>query len=131
MAYDKIKEYEKAIAIIKKDSDIVFVEDLLAEISMSKATFYSHFPIESNELNTIKELLGRNQIQLKKQLRKNWKDSQSSATVQIALYKLIANPDELQRLNPPKQKEEEVKQVKPIVEWTEEPNQNEDKKENE
>ena len=130
MAYDKDKEYKIALAIIKNDADIVFVEDLLAEIRMSKATFYSHFPIESNELNTIKELLGRNQIQLKKQLRKNWKDSQSSATVQIALYKLIANPDELERLNPPKQKEEETKKVKPIVEWTEDP-KTENNKENE
>jgi hypothetical protein len=130
MAYDTKTLFEKAKAIIAKDKSVVFVEDVVCELGISAPTFYLHFKVDSNDFNTIKDLLQNNKTKTKRKLRTQWQDVESSATVQIALYKLIANPDELERLNPPRQKEEETKQVKPIVEWTEDP-KTENNKENE
>ena len=107
MAYDKKELFERAKAIIKEDDSIVFAEDIICELGISNATFYVHFEKDSEEINTIKELLQENKTKTKRQLRKNWKDKESSAGLQIALYKLIATAEELERLNPPKQKEEE------------------------
>ena len=107
MAYDKKELFERAKAIIKKDDSIVFAEDIICELGISNATFYVHFEKDSEEINTIKELLQENKTKTKRQLRKNWKDKESSASLQIALYKLIGTAEEREILNPPKQKEEE------------------------
>jgi hypothetical protein len=130
MAYDKIKEFERAQAIIKKDTSIVFIDDLLCELAMSPSTFYKHFPIDSKEMDCLKDLLQSNKTRTKKKLRKQWENVDSSAGLQIALYKLIATAEELERLNPPKEKKEEESEEKvtPLVEWT---NSEKEKKGNE
>ena len=126
MAYDKEKEFEKAIGIIKKDKTIVFIDDVVCELGFSISTFYKHFPVDSKELEDIKDLLRANKTRTKKKLRTQWENVESSAGLQIALYKLIATEAELARLNPPKEKQEqEIEKPKPLVEWTNEPNENE------
>ena len=107
MAYDKIKEFERAQAIIKKDDSIVFIDDVVCELGISTSTFYEFYPATSEEMEILKELLKANKTRTKKKLRKQWENVESSAGLQIALYKLIATAEELERLNPPKQKEEE------------------------
>ena len=61
MAYDKKKIYKQAIEAIK-DNTIYFIEDVVAFLPISKSTFYDYFPIDSNELNDIRELLEQNKI---------------------------------------------------------------------
>lgn len=127
MAYDTEGLFEKAKQIIEKDDTIVFVDDVVCELGISYSTFYLHFPKDSDNSKEIKELLRVNKSKTKRQLRKQWKDVESSASLQISLYKLIATPEELERLNPPKQKEEEqTEKPKPLVNWI-----NSDTKENE
>jgi len=66
---------------------------VIAALPCSKPTFYEHFPDKSNQLNQLKEMLAVHATNLKKRLRKKWGDS-DNATLQMALYKLLANEKE-------------------------------------
>lgn len=92
MAYDKDKLYKKALSLLEKES-FYFFEDLIVNMEISKETFYRLFPIKSDENDHIKELIGKNKINKKLKLRKNWEDS-TNATLQIGLYKLLGTEEE-------------------------------------
>ena len=97
MAYDREKIYEQAEEAIKKNN-LFFVEDIVAFLPCSKPTFYDFFPKNSNELNTLKDLLEDNKIKTKSSIRaKLWKSNRASEL--LALYRLIATPEEHQKLN--------------------------------
>lgn len=94
MAY-KTKELEKiAIEMIEKHK-LFFTSDLITYLPCSKQTFYDH---ELDQLDSIKTALEKNKVEIKVALRKKWYQS-DNPTVQIALYKLIADDDEGDRLN--------------------------------
>ena len=93
MTYNKDDIFIKAIEVIKSDNDIVFIEDLIIELGISKPTFYDYYPINSNEINEIKELILKNRANTKKFLRKKWKDSEN-ATLNVCLYKLLSTEEE-------------------------------------
>ena len=97
MAYDKKKILEQAKEMIVKHK-LFFVEDIVAFLPISKPTFYEYFPIESNEINDLKELLETNRVTLKVSMRSKWYNSNSPA-LQMALMKLIGNPEELKKLS--------------------------------
>jgi hypothetical protein len=97
MAYDSDKLYNQAVKAIK-EHNLFFVEDIVAFISCSKPTFYEHFPVESNELNSLKELLDNNKIETKSRIRAKLMKSEKAAEL-LALYRLIATTDEHQKLN--------------------------------
>ena len=94
---DKKKIYEKAIEAIKMYK-LLYIEEVITYLPISKKTFYDFYPIESNELNTIKELIDENKVNLKVNLRQKWYKSEN-ATLQMGIYKLLANEDELDRLS--------------------------------
>jgi len=96
MAYDRIKIFAQAQDVILKHK-LFFVEDIVAFLPCSKPTFYDFFPPDSNELNTLKELLETNRTTLKVSMRSKWYTSNAPA-LQMALYKLIATPEELKKL---------------------------------
>lgn len=97
MAYDKKKIYEQAEESIKKNN-LFFIEDIVAFLPCSKPTFYDFFPPDSNELNTLKDLLDDNKVKTKSSIRaKLWKSNKASEL--LALYRLIATPDEHRLLN--------------------------------
>lgn len=93
MAYDKKKLYEAAIDSLKKDNEIVFIEDLCLCMGISKPAFYSHFPPDSNEYNELRALIQQNKTNIKKSLRKKWYLS-DNATLNICAYKLLSNDEE-------------------------------------
>ena len=97
MAYDKLKIFEQAKEVIVKHK-LFFVEDIVSFLPISKPTFYEYFPIESNEINVLKDLLETNRTELKVSMRSKWYKSNSPA-LQMALMKLIANPEELKKLS--------------------------------
>jgi len=97
MAYDRKKIYEQAKQVII-DENLFFIEDIVAFLPISKPTFYEFFPVESNELNTLKDLLDDNKITTKSAIRKKLFKSEKAAEL-LALYRLIATPDEHRRLN--------------------------------
>jgi len=96
MPHDKIKIYNEALELSKK-MGFFFVQDLIDYLTIGKTTFYTFFPEESDELNTLKENLFKNRIQQKVHLRKRL--SEGSGSELIALYKLIGNDEERRALS--------------------------------
>lgn len=92
MAHDRAKVFERA----KKatiDEKLIFVEEVVSYSGVSKATFYEMFPLGSDGLNEIKEIIDRNKDNIKAGLRKKWYEN-DNATTQIALYKLTSRAEE-------------------------------------
>ena len=97
MAYDKNKIYQQAEEAIKKNN-LFFVEDIVAFLPCDKTTFYRFFPVDCNEYNTLKSLLDDNKVKTKSSIRaKLWKSNKAAEL--LALYRLIATPDEHRKLN--------------------------------
>ena len=92
---EKQKEYiEKALKVIKNEK-IFYIDEIASSIGMSRSNFYFY---GLDKMDIIIEAIEQTKISIKKKLRAKWEDSES-ATLQIALYKVIANDDETQRLN--------------------------------
>ena len=102
MAFDKDDLIDKALKAIKKEKYIVFIQDLMAFLPCSRATFYS---LELDKIDTIKEALEQNKVNLKIKLRTKWAE-EGNATTEIALYKLIGSEEEGDRINSQKTKVE-------------------------
>ena len=94
MAHKKKDLINESLIAIKKYK-LFFIEDVIAYISCSKSTFYNQ---KLHELDLIKEALTKNRIEIKVSMRNKWYNSES-ATLQIALMKLISSDDEAHRLN--------------------------------
>ena len=68
MAYDKIKIFDQAKEATKTNK-LFFIEDVVSFLPISKKTFYEFFPLQSNELNELKDLLEINRTTLKVSMR--------------------------------------------------------------
>jgi hypothetical protein len=112
MAYDRIKIYEQAQELIKTKK-LFFIEDVITLLPISKQTFYEFFKVESNELDTIKELLDKNKIDIKNGLRNKWYNGNNPLT-QMALYKLIGTEEEYHRIASTKTENKNINIEKPI-----------------
>lgn len=97
MAYNKKKILEQSKTLIQS-KNLMFIDEVVSMLPISRATFYVWFPAKSDESDTLKELLDNNRVKIKITMRKKWFDS-DNARLQIALYKLICNDDEAHRLN--------------------------------
>jgi hypothetical protein len=113
MAYRKGDLEKKALKIIEAEK-LFFHSDVWPFLGISERTYYNH---KLQELQTIKEALERNKVLTKSSLRSKWYDS-SSAALQLALYKLIATPEEVERLSMQnvKQRIEETLRIEPAFE---------------
>lgn len=98
MAYDKDKVLKQATAAIEGNEMIFFIEDVVAFVSCGKTKFYEIFPVDSNEMNNIKELLDNNKIKIKSKIREKLGKGDKAAEL-LALYKLIATDDERRALS--------------------------------
>ena len=107
MAYDRKKIFEQAKEMIVKHK-LFFIDDIIAFLPIAKSTFYEWKMEQSDDL---KALLEKNRTELKVSLRSKWYTSNAPA-LQMALMKLIANPEELRKLSMNHQVNEEVE--KPI-----------------
>lgn len=94
MAYKK-KELEKQSLEAIQKHNLFFIQDVVAFLPCNSATFYNH---ELEQLETIKEALAENRIKTKNGLRAKWYKN-DNATTQIVLYKLLADDEELRKLN--------------------------------
>jgi hypothetical protein len=112
MKYDIDELFKQACELTDKHK-LLFVDDIIALLPCAKSTFYTKFPEGSDYLNKIKEIIDRNRVTLKVGLRKKWHDS-DNATLQLALYKLLANPQELAALTNYRQDESENVPQAPI-----------------
>lgn len=97
MAYNQKKIYEQAKEAIE-ENNLFFIEDVVAFLPISKPTFYDYFPVDSNELNDIKDMLEQNKIKTKSSIRAKLYKSEKAAEL-LALYRLICTPEEHRLLN--------------------------------
>ncbi len=89
MAYKKNDLIKTALQAIEKHK-LFFIDDIIAYLPCSKATFYNH---QLEQLKELKEKLEKNKIEVKVSLRSKWYKS-DNATLQMALYKLLASDEE-------------------------------------
>ncbi len=101
MKYNTEELIQECLTAIE-ENNCLFIDDLIACVSFSKQTFYTH---GLDEVDAIKDLLVKNRVIRKQGLRKKWYES-DNPTTQIALYKLIGTDDEVERLNGTRQKVE-------------------------
>jgi hypothetical protein len=89
MAYNRKKIIQQAKEAIEKHK-LFFIDDVVAFLPIARSTFYTWDLDKSDEL---KDLLDKNRVEVKSSLRSKWYKSNAPA-LQLALYKLIASPDE-------------------------------------
>ena len=95
--YDREAIFEKCKEVIEQNR-LFFIEDVIAFLPISKPTFYVYFPMESYDLNTLKEMINKNKVLTKTEMRSRWYQSENP-TLQIALYKTICSDDERKMLS--------------------------------
>ena len=110
--YDRKKIYNQALDLIEKKK-LFFIEDVVCLLPCRKSTFYDLFPIDSNEMDTIKELLDKNKIEIKNGLRNKWYNGNNPLT-QMALYKLIGTEEEYHRIASTKTENKNINIERPI-----------------
>ena len=93
MVYTKDQIMKLSLEIIK-ESEPLFIQDLIALLPCGRSTFYELFPEKSEGMDIIKGEIAKNKIKRKSDLRKNWKDPEAAPALQLALYKLMADPEE-------------------------------------
>ena len=94
MAYTKNQIEKLSLAAIEKH-ELVFIEDVVSFLPVSRATFYNW---HLDKLDTIKEAIIKTKVDIKSKLRKRWAVEDAPAT-QIALYKILGNEEETDALN--------------------------------
>jgi|31_taG_2_1085359.scaffolds.fasta_scaffold03581_4 hypothetical protein len=112
MAYNT-KELEQQALEAIKEHGLIFIEEVVSFLPCSKPTFYEH---GLNESNAIKEAITLNKVSKKAKLRKNWEHSEN-ATLNISLYKLLANEEELMRLSVQKIHQETKQETKHSIDF--------------
>ncbi|MDX5586509.1 MAG: hypothetical protein QNK20_16605 [Aureibaculum sp.] len=96
MAYDKDKKYKEALKKID-EYNLFFIADIHAIIGISEQTLYTWWPLESEELETIKGKLEDNKIKTKAEIRGLLKEGRGMEL--IALYKLVGTEEERKSLS--------------------------------
>ena len=86
---DKEKIIKQAKKLIAEDKTILFIEDLIAELPISKPTLYKWFPKGSEEYNELLELIEKNKIIGKKEIR-----ASDIASELLAVYRMICTDEE-------------------------------------
>ena len=97
MAYTKEQIYNESLGLIESNHHICFLSDLFVLSSFDKGTFYNHIKKDLNEFNDIKKALTSNKNKTKQLLRQKWFESKQP-TLQLALYKLLSNRSEFERI---------------------------------
>ncbi len=97
MAYKTQDLFDTAIEAIETHK-LFFIEDILAYLPCAKSTFYEHFPYESNLYKQLLSRLEKNRTEIKVSMRSKWYKSEAPS-LQIALMKIIATPEELKKLS--------------------------------
>lgn len=95
---DKKKIFGQAKNSIINDDNILFIDDVISEIPISKPKFYAWFPKGSKEYNEIWDLIIRNRIKVKKHIRLKLRVS-GKASELLALYRMICEEDERRAIN--------------------------------
>lgn len=91
----KASDLEKLSVEAIEKYKLFFIDDIIAYLPCSRATFYNH---GLDKLDTIKDALTKVRTEIKVSMRSKWYKS-DNPTLQMGLMKLIASPDELRQLS--------------------------------
>ena len=91
----KAKEYELELLNVIQDNKIAFLDQAFAFTSFSRSTAYNN---GLDKLDSIKDALRKNRVKAKTYMLNKWIES-DNATLQLAAYRLCADPEEHQKLN--------------------------------
>lgn len=94
--YNQSEIFEQSKQLIV-EHNLYFIEDVVAYLPIHKSTFYTFFPLESHEYDTLKKMLSQNKVSTKVAIRKQMQESQNPSNL-IALYKLLADDTEFAKL---------------------------------
>ena len=94
MAYKKDEIIELCLEVIEKEC-IFFVTELIAFIPISRPLFYQW---KLDKLDILKDALNNSKVKGKNFLRRKWMEN-DNATTDIALYKLLADDEEIEKLS--------------------------------
>ena len=97
-AKDKRKIFEQAKAAIERDDNILFIDDLIAELPISKPTFYSWWPKGCDEYEELLLLINTNRIKVKRYIRLKLRVSGKAAEL-LSLYRMICTEEERAAIN--------------------------------
>ena len=95
---DKRKIYEQAKSVIEGDDNILFLDDVVAELPISKPTFYSWWPKGSDKYNELLALINTNRVKVKRYIRLKLRISGKAAEL-LSLYRMICTEDERRAIN--------------------------------
>jgi hypothetical protein len=112
MGYNTKELEEQALWAIKEHG-LVFIEEVISYLPCASSTFYDH-QLEKSE--AIKGAILFNKVSKKTKLRRNWEHSEN-ATLNISLYKLLANEEELMRLSVQKIHQETKQETKHSIDF--------------
>ncbi len=85
---------QKSLEIIEK-KNIVFIRELCAYLPIGKSTFYEW---DLDKSDVLRDAIDNSKVCRKASLRSNWEAS-DNATLQLASYRLMSEPDEHKKLN--------------------------------
>ena len=95
---DRERMFKKAVSAIKKNGDILFIEDVRVCLGITRATLYRWWPKGSPEYERIFELIEDNKISMKMNIRKELGKS-TRAPELLSLYRMIATEEERRAIN--------------------------------
>lgn len=95
---DKKKIYEQAKNVIEGDDNVLFLDDVIAELPISKPTFYSWWPKGSDKYNELLALINNNRVKVKRCIRLKLRISGKAAEL-LSLYRMICTEDERRAIN--------------------------------
>jgi hypothetical protein len=94
MWYETEKLKQMALQAIAENG-LIFIQEAVAYMPCNSATFYNH---KLHEDEDVQDLINANRVKIKVKSRNKWEES-DNATLQLALYKLVSDEDELRRLS--------------------------------
>ena len=97
MAYNTEDLFNTALKVISEHKP-TSINMLVAIMGIGKETFYAHFPTESNQHKEVIITIAKGKGERKAQMLKKWANS-TKPGLQIALFRLLADPDELRALS--------------------------------
>jgi hypothetical protein len=106
---NKKETYEKEIIKVIAANNIFVIKDIFAFYTGIKSSQFYNLELEKSE--SIKKALDDNKIKTKQSLKNKWYKS-DNPTLQIALFKTIADDEELQALSTNWQKNEHSGEIK-------------------
>lgn len=108
------RDYENEILEVIKDNNLFVIKDIFSFYTgCTRATFYNN---DLDKLDSIIKALDDNKIKTKHSLKNKWFNS-DNPTLQIALFKLLADNEELKALSTNWQNTEHSGEIKtpPII----------------